>query len=158
MTVRRLALILCAGFMLSLSMPPIYYAQEPKQIKKPALNAESAKLVGVWEISETKEPGKPYRQEYKGRAFVSRGVHAFTLILEYRDDGTFRRISRIGNDEKVQDGTWKFSGSELRHKRNGASEEEVMYVRFDNPNQFTSIEVFEDTTDPGLFAQFKRQQ
>ena len=157
MTVRRVALILCAGFILSLSMPPIY-AQEAKQTKKPAMNGESAKLVGVWEISQTKEPGKPYRQAYKGRPFVSRGVHAFTLILEYRDDGTFRRVSRIGNDEEIQDGTWKFSGSELRHKRNGAFEEEVMYVRFDDPNQYTSIEVFEDTHDPGLFAQFKRQQ
>lgn len=157
MTVRQVALVLCAGFMLSLSMPPIY-AQEAKQTKKPTMNGESAKLVGVWEISQTKEPGKPYRQEYKGRQFVSRGVHAFTLILEYRDDGTFRRVSRVGNDEKIQDGVWKLSGSELRHKRNGALDEEVMYVRFDNPNQYTSIEVFEDTTDPGLFAQFKRQQ
>ncbi len=157
MTVRRTALLLCASFILSLSMTSSY-AQEAKQIKKPAMNGESAKLVGVWEISQTKEPGKPYRQAYKGRQFVSRGVHAFTLILEYRDDGTFRRVSRIGNDEKVQDGTWKFSGSELRLKLNGAFEEEVMYVRFDDPNQYTSIEVFEDTHDPGLFAQFKRQQ
>lgn len=157
MTIRRVALILCAGVILSLSMPPIY-AQEGKQIKKPAMNGDSTKLVGVWEIFQTKEPGKPYRQAYKGRSFVSRGVHAFTLILEYRGDGTFRRVSRIGNDEKVQDGTWKFSGSELRHKRNGVIEEEIMYVRFDDPNQYTSIEVFEDTHDPGLFAQFKRQQ
>ncbi|MGO9569766.1 MAG: hypothetical protein ACLP5H_19715 [Desulfomonilaceae bacterium] len=157
MTIRRVALILCVGLILSLSMPPIY-AQDGKQTKKPAMNGDSAKLVGVWEISQTKEPGKPYRQAYKGRPFVSKGVHAFTLILEYRDDGTFRRISRIGNDEKIQDGTWKFSGSELRHKRNGSFEEEIMYVRFDNPNQYTSTEVFEDTHDPGLFAQFKRQQ
>ncbi len=156
MTVRRAALILYSGLILSLAMPPIY-AQEGNQIKKPAMNAESKKLVGVWEIYQTKEPGKPYRKAYKGRPFVSKGVNAFTLILEYRDDGTFRRISRIGNDEKVQDGTWKLSGSELRHKRNGESEEEVMYVRLDNPNQFTSIEVFEDTPDPGLFAQFRRR-
>ena len=37
------------------------------------------------------------------------------------------------------------------------TDEEIMYVRFDDPNQYTSIEVFEDTHDPGLFAQFKRQ-
>ncbi|MGB6064559.1 MAG: hypothetical protein WBG50_07100 [Desulfomonilaceae bacterium] len=157
MTVRRAALVLYSGLILSLALPSIY-AQEVKQIKKPAMTAESKKLVGVWEIYQTKEPGKPYRQAYKGRPFVSNGVNAFTLILEYRDDGTFRRISKIGKDEKVQDGTWKLSGSELRHKRNGESEEEVMYLRFDNPNQFTSIEVFEDTPDPGLFAQFRRRQ
>ncbi len=157
MSIRRLALVLCAGAILSLSMPPIY-AQETKQPKKFAMNGESTKLLGAWEITQTKEPGKPYRQAYKGRPFVSRGVHAFTLILEYRDDGTFRRIRRIGNDEKVQEGTWKFSGNELRHKRNGAYEEEVMYVRFDDANHYTAIEVFEDTPDPGLFAQFTRLQ
>jgi hypothetical protein len=156
-TIRRLVLVICAGAILSLSMPPIY-AQEGKQIKKPAMNGESAKLVGVWEISQTKEPGKPYRQEYKGRAFVSKGIHAFTLILDYRADGTFRRIRRIGNDEKVQVGTWKLSGNELRHKRKGAVEEEVMYLRFDDPNHYTAIEVFEDTPDPGLFAKFTRRQ
>ncbi len=97
------------------------------------MNGDSTKLVGVWEIFQTKEPGKPYRQAYKGRSFVSRGVHAFTLILEYRGDGTFRRVSQIGNDEKVQDGTWKFSGNELRHKRNGVIEEEnICPVRFDS--------------------------
>lgn len=157
MTIRRVALIVFASIILSLSMPPIY-AQEGKPIKKPAINGESAKLVGIWEISQTKEPGKPYRQAYKGRPFVSKGVHAFTLILEYRDDGTFRRISRIGNDEKIQDGQWKLAGSELRHKRTGSLEDEVMYVRFDDPNHYTSIEVFEDTSDPGLFAQFARHQ
>ncbi len=156
MTVRRVALLLCAGFILTLSVSPMN-AQEAKQIKKPAMNGESAKLVGVWEISQTKEPGKPYRQAYKGRQFVNRGVHAFTLILEYRDDGTFRRVARIGNDDKIQEGTWKLSGNELRLKANGASEDEVMYVRFDDLNQYTCIEVSENTHDPGLFAQFKRQ-
>jgi hypothetical protein len=155
-TIRRVALVLCAGAILSLSMPPIY-AQEAKHSQKAALSQESRKLVGVWEIAQTKEPGKPYRQAYRGRAFVSRGVHAFTLILEYRDDGTFRRIRRIGNDEKIQEGTWKLSGNELRHKRSGAYEEEVMYMRFDDPNHYTAIEVFEDTPDPGLFAKFTRQ-
>jgi hypothetical protein len=29
-------------------------------------------------------------------------------------------------------------------------------VRFDGPNQYTSTEVYENTPDPGLFAQFKR--
>ena len=132
MTVRPVALLICAGFILSLSMTPIY-AQEAKQIKKTTMNGESAKLVGVWEISQAKEPGKPYGKAYKGCPFVSRGVHAFTLILEYQDDWTFHRVSRIGNDEKVQDGTWKFSGSELRLKRNGAFEEEVMYVTIRRP-------------------------
>jgi hypothetical protein len=156
-TIRRIALVLCAGAILSLSMPPIY-AQEGKQTKKPALNGEAAKLVGVWEITQTKAPGKPYRQSYKGRPFVSRGANAFTLILDYRADGTFRRIRRIGTNEKVQEGTWKLSGNELRHKRKGASDEEVMYLRFDDPNHYTAIEVFEDTPDPGLFAQFTRRQ
>jgi hypothetical protein len=156
-TVRRVAPVLCIAFILSLSMPPLY-AQEGKQIKKAAMNDQSANLLGVWEIFQTKEPGKPYRQAYKGRPFVSRGEHAFTLILEYRDDGTFRRIARIGNDDKIQEGTWKLSGNELRLKAKGVSEDEVMYVRFDDPNQYTCIEVFEDTHDPGLFAQFKRQQ
>jgi hypothetical protein len=31
-----------------------------------------------------------------------------------------------------------------------------MYLRFDNKDQYTSIEVFESSADPGLFAQFKR--
>jgi hypothetical protein len=48
------------------------------------------------------------------------------------------------------------AGHELRHQRKGSNEQEVMYVRFDNQDQYTSTEVFEGTTDPGLFAQFKR--
>ena len=157
MTVRLVAPVLCVALVLSLSIS-LLYAQDEKQIKKAAMNEQSAKLLGVWEIFQTKEPGKPYRHEYRGRPFVSRGEHAFTLLLEYREDGTFRRISRIGNDDKIQEGTWKLSGNELRLKAKGVSEDEVMYVRFDDPNQYTCIEVFEDTHDPGLFAQFKRQQ
>jgi hypothetical protein len=113
-------------------------------------------LVGHWMIVATKEPGKPYREGYKGRPFVPKGANAFTLLMEYRGDGTFRRITRIGDKETVHEGTWVLSGHELRHKRKGTNEDEVMYIRFDSPGQFTSIEVFEKTRDPGLFARFRK--
>jgi hypothetical protein len=132
------------------------YAQEKKADKKPTLSQEASQLVGVWEILATKEPGKPYRNGYKGRPFVEKGPHSFMLIMEYRDDGSFRRLSRIGENEAVHEGHWTLAGHELRHQRQGSNEQEVMYVRFDNPDQYTSTEVFEGTTDPGLFAQFKR--
>jgi len=131
-------------------------AQEKKSDKKSALDAEMARLVGVWEILSTKEPGQPYRNSYKGRPFVSKGPHAFILIMEYREDGTFRRISRIGDKETVHEGAWKLAGHELSHRRNGSADHEVMYIRFDGPEQYTSTEVYENTTDPGLFAQFKK--
>jgi hypothetical protein len=124
----------------------------------PVLAAAKQPLIGNWMIVATKEPGKPYRKGYKGRPFVPRGANAFTLLMEYRDDGTFRRISRIGNKETVHEGTWVLAGHELRHKRKGAAEDEVMYVRFDDAEHFTSIEVFEKTHDPGLFARFRRVQ
>jgi len=149
--------VLVAAFVLSLYLPSIH-AKDPKTDKTPALDEASAGLVGTWEITQTKEVGKPYMTGYKGQPFVTKGANAFTLIIEYRKDGTFRRLSRVAANETVQEGTWKLTGHELRHRRNGAREEEVMYVRFDNPNQYTSMEVFEDTSDPGLFAQFKRVQ
>jgi hypothetical protein len=151
----RSLVIICAGFVLSLFLPPLY-ALEEKNTQKTALSNVSAELEGIWEIDRTKEPGKPYTQGYKGRPFVSKGANAFTLILEYRQDGTFRRISRIGDKETVQEGRWLLSGHELRHRRVGARHDEVMYVRFDAPDKYTSLEVFEETSDPGLFAQFKR--
>ena len=147
--------LLSAGFLASLFLPPIYALEDSGQ-SKPTLNKDAAKLVGTWEITRTKEPGKPYRKGYKGRPFVSKGANAFTLIMEYRKDGTFRRLSRIGSSETVQDGHWKLSGHELRHRRSESRSEEVMYLRFDKPTQYTSIEVYEDTPDPGLFAQFHR--
>ncbi len=150
----RMFLIVSTGLILSLSLPSLY-AQDKKNVT-PQLDPSVSRLLGTWEIYQTKEPGQPYTRGYKGRPFVHKGPNAFTLILEYRQDGTFRRLTRIGQDEAVQGGTWKFGGNELRHLRKGASEEEVMYLRFDNKDQYTSIEVYESTSDPGLFAQFRR--
>jgi hypothetical protein len=132
------------------------YAQVGKSGKKS--NGAKNQLVGVWEIYQTKEPHRPYERGYKGRPFVNKGPQAFTLIIEFRPDGTFRRLSRVGPSETVKDGTWTYSCHELRQRIQGAKHEEVMHVRFDNANQFTSIEVYEDSADPGLFAQFKRVQ
>jgi hypothetical protein len=132
------------------------HAQEENATKKSL--GSGNQLVGVWEIFQTKEPHKPYEQGYKGRPFVNKGPQAFALIIEFRQDGTFRRLSRVGPSETVKDGTWKYSCNELRQQMQGAKQEEVMYIRFDNPNQFTSIEVYEDSADPGLFAQFRRVQ
>jgi hypothetical protein len=131
---------------------PSAHAQE----KKAPAGKDSAELVGRWVITQTKEPGKPYRESYKGRPFVMEGPNSFTLIMEYRRDGTFRRISRVAGKDTVQEGTWKLSGHELRHKRKGQPVDEVMYIRFDGADEFTSTEVYEDTLDPGLFAKFKR--
>lgn len=155
MSIRRILVPLVAGFILSLFLPPIY-ALEDKHEVKPVPDKAAAQLVGVWEIFQTKEPGKPYRSGYSGHPFVSKGPNAFTLFMDYRKDGTFRRVSRIRGKEVVQEGTWKLSGHELRHKRKGARDEEVMYLRFDDPDRYTSLEVYEATTDPGLFAQFRR--
>jgi len=126
------------------------------QEAKPTVDKEQARLLGRWAIAQTKEPGKPYLESYKGRPFVVKGQNAFSLIMEYRKDGTFRRISRVGGSETVQEGRWKLSGHELRHKRRESPDEEVIYVRFDTPNEFTIIEVYEETRDPGLFARFKK--
>jgi hypothetical protein len=157
-SIRRAVAMILAGFLLSLLLPPIY-AQEKDTEKKPALSQEAARIVGTWEIMNTKEPGKPYKTGYKGRPFVTKGPNAYTLILKFQGDGTFRRISRIGDHpDKVQEGTWRLVGHELRQQRKGMSEPEVIYIRFDGPNQYTSIEVYETTPDPGLFAQFKRVQ
>lgn len=155
MSTVRIFVLLFSGIFLSLVLPPLY-AQQDKPQQGPIVDKTASQLVGVWEISQTKEPGKPYRASYKGHPFVSRGPNAFTLIMEYRSDGTFRRIARVGNNETTQDGKWILAGSELKHHRSGSGEEEVMYVRFDNPDQYTSTEVYEGTPDPGLFAQFKR--
>ncbi len=158
MSITRAVAMILAGSVLSLLLPPIY-AQEKKTENKPALTQEAAQIVGTWEIVNTKEPGHPYRAGYKGRPFVTKGPNAYTLILEYQADGKFRRISRIGEGpDKVQEGTWQLVGHELRQQRNGKPEPEVIYVRFDGPDQYTSIEVYETTPDPGLFAQFKRVQ
>lgn len=113
-------------------------------------------LTGKWEIFETKEPGKPYRKGYKGRPFVSKGPNAYTIVVHYNPDGTFKRISRIGDQEFVSTGKWTFQGHELRQAQKGVDEEEIIYIRFDNPNQYTSIEVYEKATDPGTFARYKR--
>ena len=145
----RMLAMLAAVFLVSFQVVPLHAEQAMHGTSK-------AGLIGNWEIYETKEPGKPYKKGYKGRPFVSRGPNAYTLVLQYRKDGTFRRISRCGDNEIVQDGKWVLSGHELRHRPTDMRGEEVMYVRFEGPNQYTSIEVFEETKDPGLFAKFKR--
>lgn len=150
-----MVLILSAGFVMSVFLSAIY-AQDQKKNQQPKLDAAAGRLVGTWEIFQTKEPGHPYTSGYKGRPFVHKGPNAFTLIMEYHNDGTFRRVSRVAEHDTVQDGTWKLAGNELRHLRTGANAEEVMYLRFDGASQYTSIEVYEDTSDPGLFAQFKK--
>ncbi len=155
MSMMRTLLLVFSGLLLSVLLPPLY-AQQDKAQSPPAVEQAAAPLVGVWEITQTKEPGKPYRSSYKGHPFVSRGPNAFTLIMEYHKDGTFRRIARVGAKDDVQEGKWKLVGNELRHHRTGSNEDEVMYVRFDGPDQYTSTEVYEGTPDPGLFAQFKR--
>jgi hypothetical protein len=155
MSIMRFLLVLCCGLLLSLLLPPLY-AQQDKAQKVLVVDKAAVPLVGVWEITQTKEPGKPYRSSYKGHPFVSRGPNAFTLIMEYHNDGTFKRTARVGTKDDVQEGKWKLAGNELRHHRVGTSEEEVIYLRFDGPNQYTSTEVYEGTPDPGLFAQFKR--
>ncbi|MBI4963607.1 MAG: hypothetical protein HY913_10050 [Desulfomonile tiedjei] len=155
MRIKRTVALLFAGFLLSLLLPPIY-AQEKRADKKPVLSQEAAQLIGKWEIVNTKEPSQPYRTGYKGRPFVNRGPNAFTLIMEYQEDGSFRRISRVGDNETVHEGSWTLNGHELQQQRKGSRDPEVMYVRFDGPDQYTSIEVYEGTPDPGLFAQFKK--
>jgi hypothetical protein len=155
MNIKRSALLVFAAFLMSVLLSALY-AQDDKKQQKPG--GPTGRLVGVWEIYKTKEPGKPYIAAYKGQPFVSQGPNACTLIIEYRSDGTFKRTSRIGNKDTVHEGVWTLDGKELRHKRKGSAEEEVMYLRFDGSNQYTTLEVFEDTLDPGLFAQFKRIQ
>jgi hypothetical protein len=120
------------------------------------LDKASARLLGMWEIHMIKEPGKHYRRSYKGHPFVVKGPHAFTLIIQYLKDGSFKRIMRIGDKETVQEGKWSLAGHELRQTRPGNLPDEVMYIRFDGPDQFTSIEVYEACSDPGTFVKFKR--
>ena len=143
---------------LTLSVASSVCAQQHQEKKSAASRPYSTLLVGVWEVFQTKEPGQPYKASYRGQPFVNKGPHAFTLVMEYRKDGTFRRTTRVGTTETVQEGTWKISGHELRHDRPGALEEEIMYIRFDGPDQYTSIDVYEGTPDPGLFGRFKRQK
>jgi hypothetical protein len=156
-TVMRLLALVSAGFLLNLLLPPLY-ALDGKGASKPVLNAEAAKLVGRWEIARAKEPGKPYLAGFQGRPFVTKGPQAYTLILEYRPDGTFRRVCRVGGKDVVQEGRWTLSGHELRHRAKGKSEDEVMYIRFDSADQYTSTEVYEDSPSPGVFAQFRKRK
>lgn len=132
------------------------HAQTPALAAPATGDPLAAQLIGRWEVIETKEPGKPYEKGYKGRPFVRSGPEAFTLIHEYWKDGTFKRITRVGTTETVHEGTWRLSGHELRHERQAAPYVEVMYIRFDSPDQYTSIDVYEGTPDPGLFGRFQR--
>ncbi|MFC1834821.1 hypothetical protein ACFL2Q_08820 [Thermodesulfobacteriota bacterium] len=149
MAVRSLLAVFLAAVVCAFIQPPVE-AQTKKQ------QADSAnQLVGRWQIFKTKEPGKPYLTKYKGRPFVAKGPHSFTVIMEYRKDGSFRRISRKRGREVVEEGRWALDGHELRQKVDGRPEE-ILYFRLDSPDRYTLIEVYEDTPDPGLFAQFRR--
>ncbi len=153
MSVKRIVLAL--GVAALLSWPAV---EAQPQGKASDLEKEATQLLGRWIIVQSKEPGKPYTDGYKGRPFVREGPNSFILILEYRQDGTFRRISRVDGVDTIHEGTWKLSGHELTQKRKGQGADEVMYIRFDGPDAFTSIEVYEESNDPGLFAKFKRIQ
>ncbi|MEW6111984.1 MAG: hypothetical protein AB1664_07630 [Thermodesulfobacteriota bacterium] len=162
MTVQRMFVAVLMSLLVALCCGPLVAAEKSlspalgAEKKRLAANEEAARLVGQWQIYMTKEPGKDYRDAYKGRPFVPVGPHSFILLMEYRPDGTFRRVSRIDGTETVDEGLWTLKGHELRQKRIGGQGEEVLYLRFDGTDQFTSIEVYEQTPDPGLFAQFRR--
>lgn len=149
MTLQRACIFFCTGILVFFFTLSAYCGN-----KKDATGEKQ--LIGRWEIIETKEPGRPYRQGYRGRPFVRSGPNAFSLIIEYKKDGTMKRISRKGERDLVEDGVWTLSGKELRHKIKGTSVEEVVYIRFDSPDEYTFIEVYEGTPDPGLFARFRR--
>jgi len=161
-TVQRMFVPVLVSLMVALSSASMIAAEKSlsptfgAEKKRQAANEEAARLVGRWQIHMTKEPGKDYRDAYKGRPFVPVGPHSFSLVGEYRPDGTFRRVSRVDGAETVDEGFWTLKGRELRQKRIGGQGEEVLYLRFDGADQFTSIEVYEQTPDPGLFAQFRR--
>jgi hypothetical protein len=145
-------LVSLAVLVLSLDLFPIYAQQG-----QPSANANAGNtLVGRWEIYQTKVQGRPYLKQYKGRPFVSIGPNAFTVIYEYGPDGSFKRITRIDGRDTEETGKWVYSGSEMRLQLDKGRIEEVFYVRFDDPKQITVVEVYEDTTDPGIFAQFRR--
>ncbi|MFH0825144.1 MAG: hypothetical protein V2B18_20525 [Pseudomonadota bacterium] len=138
-------------FAVMVLISPVYANEKKGPAEGPRVG-----IVGKWEITQTKEPGKPYRTSYKGRPFVSVGPNAYTLLVEYNNDGTFRRVSRLGQTEKVHTGKWNLNGHELRHLSSVGKDDEVIYVRFEGPDRFTLVEVYENTPDPGLFATFKR--
>lgn len=146
--------LLLAGiiFMVALSMALLF--DLPRALAADGKNRP--KLTGKWEIHQAKEPGKPYRKGYRGRPFVSEGPNAYTIVVQYNPDGTFKRISKVGGKKIVDKGEWQLQGSELRQRQEGDTNEEVIYIRFDTPDQYTSIEVFEATHDPGTFARYKR--
>lgn len=154
MNIRAITACLAAAVLaLALAAGEAWSQQKPK-IAAP--NTAAPGLAGSWELFQTKAPGEPYKPSYKDRPFVNEGPQAFALIMEYRKDGTFRRISRVGSVDTVREGTWKMDGQILRQRIAGAGHEEVMFLRFDSPDQFTYTEVYEETPDPGLFARFRR--
>ena len=150
MTLKRAGILFVAGILVFWFTLSSHCGQQKKN------HPINDQLIGRWEIVETKEPGKPYRQGYKGNPFVQSGPNAFSLEFEYRKDGTMKRISRKGRQKVVDEGSWTMSGKELRHKFKGSPVEEVIYIRFDSPDEYTFIDVYEDTPDPGLFARFRR--
>ncbi len=146
-------ILVCVGAMvLSVLLSPIYSPHGQHVV-----NAKTDhSLVGRWEIFQTKAPGRPYLPKYKERPFVSVGPNAYTVIYEYSSDGTFQRITRIDGQNTVENGQWQYAGNELRLKIEKGRVEEIFYLRFDDRDQFTVVEVYEESSDPGIFARFKR--
>jgi hypothetical protein len=118
--IKGLIFVMAIGLVLAVSTSSLH-AQDEKTAKKS--NESENQLVGVWEIFQTKEPHRPYERGYKGRPFVNKGPQAFALIIEFRKDGTFRRLSRVGPSETVKDGTWKYSCHELRQQMQGSKKD-----------------------------------
>ncbi|MEW6350185.1 MAG: lipocalin family protein [Thermodesulfobacteriota bacterium] len=152
MHMHRIILVCVGAVVLSVLLSPIYAQHGPRVVN--ATTGDS--LVGRWEIFKTKAPGRPYLPKYKGRPFVSVGPNSYTVIYEYHSDGTFQRITKIDGKNTVENGRWEYTGNELRLKIEKGRVDEVLYLRFDGPDQFTAVEVYEETSDPGIFAQFKR--
>jgi hypothetical protein len=154
-TLIKVALVVGAAACLSIFLPELYAEREDPRREAP-LSIEATKLVGKWELFEAKEPGQPYRPSLRGRAFSPNGPEAFALVVEYRADGTFCRVTREGEKQRIEQGTWTLEGHELRLISPRGVTQAVVYVRLDQPDRFTAIEVHEETLEPGLFVRFRR--
>lgn len=151
MKLRHATMIVLVAVMMASVLP----CQADKPTKKS--DADPAeRLVGRWELFMTKQPGKPYERGYKGRPFQFQGQDAFALVMDFKKDGTVTRVMRTGSKGTRQKGTWSLDGKELRQSWEGSSQEEVIYLRFEGPDEYTIVEVYEETPDPGLFARFRR--
>jgi hypothetical protein len=153
----KLGLVLAAAASLSVFLPELYAEREKPHLAA-SLSSEAARLVGTWEVCEAKEPGQPYRPSVRGRCFSSGGPEAFGLVIEYRHDGTFSRLTRDGSRQHIDHGTWSLSGHELRLASPQGAMQAVLYVRLDDLDRFTAVEVHEETPEPGLFVRYRRAE